>query len=509
MVASSVELGMADLPRLSPTTLDSLSACVARPRYSRETTGIGHVHLGVGAFMRAHVAYYNDEAMNVSGGSWGIAGVSLRQPTVRDQLHPQDGLYTLAICDQHDVRYRLIGSIKSMDVAPEDPGKIVGLIAGPRVSVVSLTVTEKGYGIEPDSGALDTNNPDIAHDLERLDSPRTTVGFLAAGLDRRRKAGGGPIAIVSCDNLPDNGVRLRRAVAEFVGTARPQLRGWLEDRTSFPSSMVDRITPATTAADIKQASASTGLRDEGLVRTEPFTQWVIEDHFLADRPAWETAGAQVVENVKPYESAKLRILNGAHSALGYLGYLGGYQFVHEAMQNTEFVAYVRHMMTTEISPVAPEPEGMLHGKYIDECLARFANSALDHRTWQIAMDGSQKLPQRLLNSIRDQLVAEGPIDDLCLAVAAWMRYCLGYDEKGEVIDVSDPLADRFRQIAGSAGSDAVAIVTAFLAIKEVFGNDLPARGRFVATLSAQLRKVLEHGAAAAVAMSVADHGRRS
>lgn len=502
MATIPVELGMNGLPRLSSGTLGSLSASVHRPGYSREDTGVGQVHLGVGAFMRAHVAYYNDEAMNVAGGDWGIAGVSLRRPNVRDQLSPQDCLYTLAICAQQAVDYRVIGSIKSIDVAPEDPQKIVALIADPAVSVVTLTVTEKGYGIAPDSGALDTSNPDIGHDLSQLELPRTTLGFLAAGLDRRRNSGGGPVAIVSCDNLPDNGVRLRGALSEFVALARPKLRGWLDENTSFPSTMVDRITPATTTADIADCRAAIGLVDEGLVRTEPFTQWVIEDNFPGSRPAWEAAGAQIVDDVEPYESAKLRLLNGPHSALGYLGYLGGYEYVHDAMQNSHYAAYIRYMMTNEISPVAPEPEGMRHNEYIDECLARFSNESLRHRTWQIAMDGSQKLPQRMLNTIRAQLKCGGSIAGISLAVAAWMRYALGYDEQGQPIDVRDPLADRFAGIAALASNDPDEIVRCYLRIAEIFGDDLPQQPSFVSTVTGQLRQLMERGAVDTVAKYV-------
>jgi len=494
-----IELGMGGPPRLSLETLDSLGAAVGRPGYSRETTSVGQVHLGVGAFMRAHVAYYNDEAMSVGGGDWGIAGVSLRQPTVRDQLSPQDCLYSLAICDQQAVDYRIIGSIKSIDVAPEDPNKVVDLIADPAVSVVTLTVTEKGYAIAPDSGALDTGNADIAHDLEQLDSPRSTLGFVVAGLERRCNSGGEPITFVSCDNLPDNGARLRDAVSQFVDIAQPQLRGWLDDNTAFPSTMVDRITPATTAADIEACSAAVGLRDEGLVRTEPFTQWVIEDDFTGDRPAWETAGALIVSDVGPFELAKLRLLNGPHSALAYLGYLGGYEFVHEAMQNPQYAAFVRHVMEVEISAVAPQPEGMQHEAYIEDLLARFSNESLRHRTWQIAMDGSQKLPQRLLNTIRAQLECDGPIAGISLAVAAWMRYALGYDEHGQPIDVQDPLADRFAAIAATASNDPDEIVRHYLGIDEIFGGDLAQQPRFISTVTGQLRQLMQHGAANSVA----------
>lgn len=482
------------MQRLSAKTLDTVNAAVELPRYPLNDVGIGHVHLGVGAFMRAHIAVYNDEAMSIAGGNWGIAGVSLRSVKSRNQLQPQNCLYNIAISDSTSVNYRLVGSLKSIDVAPVGTDRIVNLIADPDVSVVTLTVTEKGYGITPDSGALDTQLPDIAHDLASLRRPRSTLGFLVAGLLRRRDLGAGPVTIISCDNLPQNGSRLRTALLEFVGLACADLRGWLDDKVRFPETMVDRIVPSATDEDVKNAQVAIGLSDAALVRTEPFTQWVIENKFAGPRPAWDKAGALFVESVEPYELAKLRLLNGAHSALAYLGYLGGYSFIHEVMDNPGYAAYVRHMMTQEISPVTPQPEGMLHAAYIDALLARFCNSSLRHRTSQIAMDGSQKLPQRLLSTIRAQLRCGGPIAGLSLAVAAWMRYMLGHDELGQPIDVQDPLAAHFAEIASLSRSDADKIVANFLQIKSVFGDDLADEPRLTSILVEHLANLMQHGA---------------
>ena len=488
------------MPRLSAEMLGSTRAAVELPRYPRNETGIGHVHLGVGAFMRAHIAVYNDEAMNIAGGNWSIAGVSLRNATVRDQLRPQDCLYNVAVCDSAAVYYRLIGSIKSIDVAPDNTDRIVGLIADPAVSVVTLTVTEKGYGLTPDSGALDTQLGEIAHDLASLQRPQSTLGFLVAGLIRRRDQGAGPITIISCDNLPRNSTRLRQALLEFVDLACTDIQGWLDENVRFPETMVDRIVPATTHDDLKDAEAGIGLSDAALVRTEPFTQWVIENDFAGPRPAWDKAGALFVDSVEPYELAKLRLLNGAHSALAYLGYLGGHSFIHEAMADSKYAAYVRYMMTNEISPVTPQPEGMQHANYVDALLARFRNTSLRHRTAQIAMDGSQKLPQRLLNTIRAQLHCGGPIAGLSLAVAAWMRYALGRDEHGRSIDVQDPLATRFADIATRTHDDADETARCFLQIRSVFGDDLIDEPRFTSLVVEHLANLMQHGAANTVAM---------
>ena len=494
---------MHPVSRLSLQTLDDVHPRVGRPTYEFSNTGTGHVHLGVGAFMRAFVANYNDAALAAKGGNWGIAGVSLRHKTVREQLQPQDCLYTLNAGDNDDVAHQLIASIRSIDVAPENPQRIVDQLAASNVQVVTITVTEKGYCLAPDSGELDRSNPDIEHDLRNLQEPRSMIGFLVAGMEERRKASSGPLTIVSCDNLPDNGSRLQNAVLDFAEGVDGSLRGWIETHVSFPATMVDRIVPATTAEDIARNASAIGVRDEAMIKTEPFLQWVIEDNFSTDRPYWEAAGALFVDQVGPYEAAKLQLLNGPHSALAYLGYLAGFELISDVMQSPDFAAYARLLMSREISPVTPEPAGMTHAAYIDDLLRRFENTSLGHRTWQIGMDGSQKLPQRLLNTVRSQLKGGGPIAGLSLAVAAWMRYALGHDEAGALIDVQDPLVESFRRIAASASDDAEDIVMQFVALQPIFGTDLAAERRFTSTVAGQLRLLVDRGAAGAVREYVA------
>jgi len=485
------------VPRLSLQTLDALHPDVQRPAYDVPNTGIGHVHLGVGAFMRAFIADYSDAALAASGGNWGIAGVSLRQRNVYEQLQPQDCLYTLNVRDNGD-SYRLIGSIRSIDVAPDDPQYSIDLLADSKVQVVTLTITEKGYCIAPDSGDLDRSNPAIDHDLKDPHAPRSIPGLVVAALQQRRKTGGGPVTIVSCDNLPDNGKRLQKAVLAFADDVDATLRAWIEGHARFPATMVDRITPATTADDLDEAARVIGVRDEAMVKTEPFTQWVIEDDFAAARPHWEAGGALLVADVRPYEMAKLQLLNGSHSALAYLGYLARFELVSDVMQDAAFATFIRNLMRREISPVTAEPAGMQHAAYIEGLLQRFGNASLRHRTWQIAMDGSQKLPQRLLNTIRAQLRRGGPIAGLSLAVAAWMRYALGRDDAGEPIDVQDPLLDSFRAIAARASDDVEDIVMQFVGLQPVFGTDLGTDRRFTSALAGQYRLLVEKGAAGAV-----------
>jgi fructuronate reductase len=489
--------------RLSTRTLAKLDRCVRRPGYDREAAGFGIVHLGVGAFMRSHVAVYTDEAMEAAGGDWAIAGVSLRRPDVRDALAPQDCWYTVGEFDGAGESRRLVGALRSMHVAPEDPAAVVRLLADPAVRVITLTVTEKGYCLDPGSGELSLTHPDIQHDLHEPQAPRGTIGFLAAALRQRMLSGAAPPTVISCDNLPGNGRRLRAAVLRFASQTHAPLATWIADRVAFPATMVDRIVPATTSEDIHRNAEVIGLRDEGFVKTEPFRQWVIEDHFAGERPRWEAGGALVVPDVEPFEKAKLRLLNGPHSTIAYLGSLAGFEYVHEAMRDGTFAAFVRRLMTEEIAPVTPEPEGLEHDTYVEALLARFANPSLQHRTRQIAMDGSQKLPQRLLATVRAQLERDGPIDGLCLAVAAWMRYCLGRDEQGRAYEVDDPLAPRFARVSAETPREARPLTDAFLAIREVFGTDLPENRRFRSKVEEALNGLLQNGAAATVGARIA------
>jgi fructuronate reductase len=483
--------------RLSSRTMAELAG-VRGFRYDRGRAGVGIVHLGVGAFMRSHVAVYCDDAMEAQGGDWAIAGVSLRRPDVRDQLNPQDGLYVVGEFDAHGENRRLIGALKSVAVAPEDRPAVVRLLADPCVKVITLTVTEKGYTLDPDSGELALTHPDILDDLHHPEAPCSTIGFLAAGLKARMTAGTAPPSIVSCDNLPGNGARLRGAVLSFAAETDESLRRWIADNVACPATMVDRIVPATTPDDIERNATAIGLRDEGFVKTEPFRQWVIEDNFCNERPHWEAGGALVVPDVEPFEQAKLRLLNGPHSTIAYLGFLAGYEHVHEAMQDARFAWFIRRLMTEEISPVTPQPPPLDHATYIKELLARFENPALQHRTRQIAMDGSQKLPQRLLNTIRAQLERDGPIECLSMAVAGWIRYALARDESGTPYKVDDPLSDRFARVIAETPNDPAALTDAFLAIREVFGTDLPASPRFRTTVAAHLQNLLTTGAATTV-----------
>ncbi len=485
-------------PRLSLATLDRLPPDVARPRYDVASQKLGIVHLGIGAFNRAHQAVYVDDRLAAGERDWAILGASLRSPDTRDALAPQDGLYTVLVRSGEADRPRVIGSVRHLLVAPENPDALLAAMSDPNVRVVSLTVTEKGYCHDPASGELREDHPDIIRDLANPNRPLSAPALLVEALRRRREAGVPPFTVLCCDNLPANGKTVRRVVTRFAQLRDPDLGRFVGNEVAFPSTMVDRIVPATTDADRALVTERLGLTDAWPVSTEPFSQWVIEDNFPAGRPRLEEAGAQLVADVAPYETMKLRLLNGAHSTLAYLGYLAGHETISDAMAQPAFARLARGLMDAEVTPTLSVPPGGDLAGYKNQLLSRFENTALRHRTWQIAMDGSQKLPQRLLNTARDRLREGAPIDRIALGVAGWMRYVVGNDEKGQAIDVRDPLADRLRALADAAGPDAARLTPALLGVREVFGDDLPGEPRFVAAVRDALDQLFTKGAARAV-----------
>ncbi len=460
----------ADLPRLQPPP---------GPR-----PGIGIVHLGLGAFFRAHGALYIAEAMRASNGDWGIAGVSLVRPDQRDRLAPQGFAYTAVEMGPEGENLQVVDVVQDVLVAPENPGAVIRLLASPSVRIVTLTVTEKGYCHEPATGRLNRDHPDIAHDLAHPEAPRSAPGFLVAGLARRRAAGIAPFTVLTCDNLPENGRVVRGVVLDYARVIEPALADWIAAEGRFPSTMVDRIVPATSAEDIERLAARTGVLDASPVMHEPFRQWVVEDDFVnGDRPDLAAAGVELVDDVTPYEHMKLRCLNGTHSALAYLGYLAGHETIADTVADPVFDGFVRHLWAAEITPGLQAPPGVDLAAYTDALLERYRNPAIRHRTWQIAMDGSQKLPQRILATLAENRAAGRPSPGLTLAVAAWMRYVGGTDEKGAPIDVRDPLGPRLKALSDAA-PDAESKVAAFLDLREVFSEALTRDADFARELAA-------------------------
>jgi len=478
-------------PRLSSATLNKLPGNVARPGYDRGATGIGIVHLGVGAFHKAHQAVYTDDALAARGGDWAIAGVSLKRPEARDQLAPQNGLYTVAERDNNGENLRVIGAIKNILVAPENPSAVLELLASAATRVVTLSITEKGYCLRPADGLLDLTHRDIVFDLVAENPPRSAIGFIAAALALRRARGIAAPSVVSCDNLPHNGAQLRNAVLRFLQVRDASLADWCAEHVCFPSTMVDRIVPATTAVDIETRQHKLGVYDAAAVKTEPFRQWIIEDNFKQPRPEWEAGGARFVRDVAIHEQAKLRLLNGAHSAIAYLSCLRGHAYVHEAMRNPLLARFVEDLMERELAPTLSRHGGLDLPNYIKTLLHRFGNAALAHATAQIATDGSQKLPPRILAPLRERLAGDLPIERLALVVAAWMCCTLGRNEPGRPLALSDPLAPRLQ--ASNTASTPDQIARSLLQISEIFGEDLPADPRFVSAVVNALSSLVSNG----------------
>lgn len=498
------------MDRLTPEALTRLPARVAGPRYDRTQLRPGIVHLGLGAFTRAHQAVVNEAALHATGDlRWGIVGVSLRSPDTRDALMPQGGLYTLALRDADEAgrpreSLQVIGGLMAVLVAPEDPEAVLAALAHPDARIVSLTVTEKGYCHDPATRALRADHPDIVHDLAHPSTPRSAIGYLVRALQRRREAGRGPLTLLSCDNLSANGDTLRSLVLAFAGEVDAGLRDWIATHCCCPNSMVDRIVPQTTGADREAVAACLGWRDAWPVVGEPFLEWVIEDRFAAGRPAWDAGGARFVCSAEPFERLKLRFVNAPQSTLAYLGASAGIATNNEAIARPVLRDLVDRMMRDEIAPTLADVPGVDLEAFRRRLLARVANPALPHRTQQVAMDGSQKIPQRWLGTVAERLRAGQPFDRLALALAGWMRYLQGVDEQGTAYPIRDPLAEALaaqlaqgEAAARAAGcGDAQAIerarVAAFAGLAAVFGS-LGREAGFVDAVARQSLALRSHG----------------
>ena len=438
------------------------------------------------------MAPYMDEVLR-NDPSWGIIGASLRRSATRDALAPQDFLYTLMVRSGSGTAACIVGSVLEVLDATTQRRELMAAMVDPRTRIVSLTVTEKGYCHDPATGEVDPHHPYILRDLDHPEAPVTAPALIVRALELRRSAGIAPFTVLCCDNLPENGKTTAHIVTGLASLRDKDLAKYIAGEVAFPSTMVDRIVPATTEADRRLAYRMTGLADAWPVVTEPFSQWVVEDRFPSGRPPLELAGAQLVADVRPFELMKLRMLNGSHSTIAYLGYLGGYEHVNEAIADPAIHTLIYELMTDEVMSTLPGHFYDL-GAYRNALLERFRNPALQHRTWQIAMDGSQKLPQRLLGTIRDRLAQGLTVTRAALGVAAWMRYVTGVDEKGSRIDVRDPLASRLRTITKSAGGSPAAIVDGLLGVAEIFGDDLPRSDAFRAQLIGHLSSLLHRGA---------------
>jgi fructuronate reductase len=466
--------------------LSARSKAAAEAAARRNGASAGVVHFGPGAFHRAHQAWYFDRLMERDP-RWAITGVSLRSTDVRDALAPQDSLYVLAELEQ-ETSFRIIGALREVLVGAGGREAVMARMAAPETAWISATVTEKGYCLDG-RGELDTKHPDIVADLASPRAPVSFVGYLVEGLRRRRAAGLAAPAVVSCDNIADNGRLLGAATVQFAEAQDKDLANWIRGEVAFPRTMVDSITPATDDALRQLVSERLGVEDAWPIQRERFTQWVIEDCLPANGPDLASVGVEITADVGAYERAKLRLLNGAHTTLAYLGLLRGHETVAEAMADGELAAFVEALMRNDIAPTVRAPQSLDTAAYIAAVLARFRNPAIRHKLSQIAWDGSKKLPFRLLDTIADAHSAGRPIERLCLAVSAWLAFLRRQALAG--VAIVDPLEAKLIEIAKSGEGNAAKEVARFLALGEVF----PARLRG----DAQFAELVEGGYARLVA----------
>ncbi len=484
------------MPRLSEQTLASLNPEVAVPTYDRAALTTGVLHLGVGGFHRAHEAMYLDRLLQQGGDlSWAVCGVGTRPAdrAMQQALVPQDCLYTLVLKgSEGSVRPCIIGSIRHYLHAPSDPAAIVDRLTDPVTRIVSLTITEGGYHISDVTGEFEVS-PDVALDLEPGAVPGTVFGWVTEALERRRRAGATGFTVVSCDNMPDNGGVARHSFTAFAEMKNPQLVRWMDENVSFPSSMVDRITPVTSDQDRRELAERFDVEDAWPVVAEPFAQWVLEDRFVNGRPSLQDVGVQLVDDVQPYEIMKLRLLNGSHQVLGYLGHLAGYTYVHEVCQDRVFAGMLLRYMTAEATPTLPAVPGIDLEDYRRTLVGRFANPNIRDTLARNCTDGSDRIPKFVLPIIRQRLRDGGDISVAVTAVAAWARYLEGVDDEGREYDV----ADRRWQLLAPLAARQRNQPDVLLSVGEVFG-DLADQSRFVAAYREALHALHEKGARAVV-----------
>ncbi|MFR9778062.1 mannitol dehydrogenase family protein [Micromonospora sp. MS34] len=491
LTVNTDRLGLATLRRLPVE---------CRPLLRPGTVPAGIVHLGLGAFHRAHQAMHTEAAVAAAGGDWGIIGVAPRSAAVVEALAAQDALFSVTALSAEGAASRVVGALAGVRHAAGDPAAVVRLLADPAIRVVTLTVTEKAYQLDPVTGTLRAD-PELTADLTTDRPPRTVPGLLVRGLLARAAADAGPIALVSCDNLPANGRRLRGLVGQCLTLARvpDETADRVARQVTFPGTMVDRIVPASTPETLATARRVLGVADLAAVAAEPYSQWVIEDDFPGGRPAWERAGAVLTGDAGPWERLKLRALNGVHSATAYLGALAGAEIVAETLALPQLTTVLRRLVAEDVTPSFTPPPGVSVPAYGEEVLTRFGNPAIRHRTLQIATDGSQKLPQRVLHTMADLRAAGRPAHWCALVVAAWLRFLLGHADDGRPLPLDDPLADRLRDALAAGRDTPAGVVDALFAVREVFPAELAADDEVRADVTGWLTALQRHGVRATLA----------
>lgn len=461
---------MQKIIKLNAENLHRLPHEVAIPAYDRSEIKTGIVHIGIGGFHRAHEAFYTDQILQHHGATdWGICGIALLDADnkIFNALSEQDGLYTLMITESDGtLTARVIGSIIEYLFAPENPDAAIEKMAGPDIRIITLTITEGGYNFSTATGEFQINEPLIQWDLNNPENPKTVFGYITQSLMRRKQRGITGLTIQSCDNIQKNGDLLKRMLLSYVKEAEPGLTGWIQKHVTFPNSMVDRITPVTTPSDIENLRSVYSIEDAWPVVCEPFIQWIIEDNYSNSRPAWESVGVQFVQDVSPFEKMKIRLLNAGHSLLGFTGALYGYTYIHEVVRDQLFAKFLRDFMDKEVTPVLDEIPGIDLDTYKDKLFERFGNSCIRDKVARICLQSSAKIPKFLLPTVREQLKAGGPVECSALVIAAWCRYCEGFDEAGNKYPVEDEMKVILQEKALGSHKDPLS----FLRIEAIFGD---------------------------------------
>lgn len=476
---------------LNQENLATIADRIPCPTYARNELTAGMVHIGVGGFHRAHQAFYThmlQETFNAP--EWGICGIGLREGDrkIHDVLKKQNGLYTLIVKHPDGkTTPTIIGSINDFLLGVDNPIIVIDRMAAASTKIISLTITEGGYNFNPSSGEFDFKNSDIQHELKYPDNPKTVYGFLTASLKKRRDAGLPAFTVMSCDNIQHNGDVIRDMLLSFAKQQDATLAKWIEKEVCFPNSMVDRITPVTTQADIDYLVKTYGIKDEWPVTCEPFLQWVVEDNFSNGRPEFEKVGVQFVPDVKPYEKMKLRLLNAGHSVLGILGALHGHKTINACMEDKTFVTYLRAFMDKEATPVLDEVKGIDLNAYKDSLVVRFANPNIKDSVSRICSESSAKLPKFLIATLEENLAGERNIEFITLVIAAWCYYCdKQTDKNGQPLEIIDAMSSELQKVAQLTKTDPLA----FIKQESLFG-DLSKNKRFTELYTNMVQKIYE------------------
>lgn len=463
-------------------------------QYNRNDIKTGILHIGVGNFHRAHEEYYTNRLLeDADQQEWGIHGAMLLPGDERlfRALKKQDGEYTLTVCGRNgNDEVHLIGSLVKLDWAMENAEAIFSAIADKQIRIITLTITEGGYNIEKSTGAFIMDNPAVQHDLLSPDAPQTAFGYVAEGLRRRKAAGNGPVTILSCDNLQHNGNTARKAFTAFIQAQDAELAAWVAENVTFPNSMVDRITPATRPEDITRLNSQNGTRDEAPVYCEDFIQWVIEDNFIAGRPAWERVGVEFTDNVTAYENMKLSLLNASHTLLSYPSFLSGYRKVDDAMHDKRIMQFVRTFMDRDITPYVPAPGNTDLELYKQTLVERFGNRMVSDQIARLCFDGISKFPVYVMPNLIKMIADNADLTRVAYLIAAYRHY-LKYrvDDHGQAFDIAEPwMTEQDKQMIGSDNP------TDFLSLSAFQSTDLSKDEGFVQAYLKMVEAIRQHGA---------------